>query len=41
MARIFSVVDAFDALTDERPYREKISHEEAVSYLCEQAGIFV
>jgi len=39
MARIFSVVDAFDALTTERPYREKISREEAVSYLREQAGI--
>ncbi len=38
-ARIFSVVDAFDALTTERPYREKISHEKAVSYLREQAGI--
>ena len=39
MARIFSVVDAFDALTTERPYREKISREQAVSYLREQAGI--
>ena len=39
MARIFAVVDAFDALTTERPYREKISHEEALSYLHEQAGI--
>ncbi len=38
-ARIFSVIDAFDALTVERPYRKKISHEEAVSYLHEQAGI--
>ncbi|MGA7195326.1 MAG: HD domain-containing phosphohydrolase [Anaerolineales bacterium] len=38
MARIFSVVDAFDALTTERPYREKISQKDAVSYLCEQAG---
>ncbi len=38
-ARIFSVVDAFDALTTKRPYRERISHEKAVSYLREQAGI--
>ena len=38
-ARIFSVVDAFDALTVERPYRKKISHTEAISYLHEQAGI--
>jgi len=39
VARIFSVVDAFDALTAERPYRKKISHEKAVAYLHEQAGI--
>ena len=39
MARIFSVVDAFDALTTKRPYREKSSIENAVSYLREQAGI--
>jgi len=38
-ARIFAVVDAFDALTTERPYRKKISPEEAVSYLHEQASI--
>ncbi len=38
-ARIFAVVDAFDALTTKRPYREKISPEKAVSYLREQAGI--
>ncbi|HEY9151307.1 MAG TPA: HD domain-containing phosphohydrolase [Anaerolineales bacterium] len=39
LARIFSVADAFDALTTVRPYREKISAEEAVAYLREQAGI--
>jgi putative nucleotidyltransferase with HDIG domain len=39
VARIFAVTDAFDALTTERPYREKISEEEAISYLREQAGI--
>jgi putative nucleotidyltransferase with HDIG domain len=38
VARIFAVPDAFDALTTERPYREKVSAEEAVSYLREQAG---
>ncbi len=32
-ARIFSIVDAFDALTSIRPYREKISYEEAIEYL--------
>jgi putative nucleotidyltransferase with HDIG domain len=39
MARIFSVADAFDALTTHRPYREKISPQEAVAYLCEQSGV--
>jgi len=39
MARIFSVADTFDALTTERPYRERISAEKAVFYLREQAGI--
>ncbi len=38
MARVFAVVDAFDALTTERPYREKISHTEAVEYLNQHAG---
>ena len=39
LARIFSVVDAFDALTSKRPYRQKISTREAVEYLREQSGI--
>jgi putative nucleotidyltransferase with HDIG domain len=39
LARMFSIVDAFDALTSIRPYRQKISEEEAVEYLREQAGI--
>ncbi|HUH97814.1 MAG TPA: HD domain-containing phosphohydrolase [Anaerolineales bacterium] len=39
MARIFSVVDAFDALTTERPYREKIAPDEAIAYLREKAGV--
>jgi putative nucleotidyltransferase with HDIG domain len=39
LARMFSIVDAFDALTSQRPYREKISVEEAIEYLHEQAGI--
>jgi putative nucleotidyltransferase with HDIG domain len=38
VTRIFSVADAFDALTTDRPYRNKISPEEAVVYLHEQAG---
>ncbi len=39
MARIFAVVDAFDALTSERPYRKPIPVMEAVEYLREKAGI--
>jgi putative nucleotidyltransferase with HDIG domain len=39
LARMFSIVDAFDALTSNRPYRQKISTQEATAYLHEQAGI--
>jgi putative nucleotidyltransferase with HDIG domain len=39
LARMFSIVDAFDALTSNRPYRQKISTQEAVAYLHEQSGI--
>jgi putative nucleotidyltransferase with HDIG domain len=39
LARMFSIVDAFDALTSIRPYRQKISTGEAVEYLREQSGI--
>lgn len=39
LARLFSVIDAFDALTSNRPYRKKITGNEAMSYLKEMAGI--
>jgi putative nucleotidyltransferase with HDIG domain len=39
LARVFSIIDAFDALTSDRPYRQKISTMEAVEYITEQAGI--
>ncbi len=39
LARMFAIVDAFDALTSKRPYRKKISVQEAVEYLREQSGI--
>ncbi len=39
MARIFAVVDAFDALTTDRPYRTRVSFDEALSYIQTQAGI--
>jgi putative nucleotidyltransferase with HDIG domain len=38
LARVFSIVDAFDALTSKRPYRQKISTQEAIEYIREQAG---
>jgi HD-GYP domain-containing protein (c-di-GMP phosphodiesterase class II) len=37
-ARIFSVVDVYDALTSDRPYREAWSHEDALRYIQEQSG---
>ncbi len=37
-ARIFSVVDVFDALTHERPYREAWPVKKAISHLIEQSG---
>jgi len=39
LARVFAVVDAFDALTSNRPYRQKISTTEAIAYLKEEASI--
>ncbi len=37
-ARIFSVVDIWDALTSDRPYRAAWSEEKTLQYLQEQAG---
>ena len=37
-ARIFAVVDVFDALTSERPYRPAKSREEALEYIRSEAG---
>ncbi|OGO38975.1 MAG: hypothetical protein A2Z03_03785 [Chloroflexi bacterium RBG_16_56_8] len=37
-ARIFAVVDVWDALTSSRPYRKARSKEEALAYIQEQAG---
>lgn len=37
-ARIFAVVDAYDAMTSDRPYRKAISHEEAVQEIIANAG---
>jgi PAS domain S-box-containing protein len=37
-ARLFSVVDVWDALTSDRPYRQAWTHEKAKLYIQEQAG---
>jgi HD-GYP domain-containing protein (c-di-GMP phosphodiesterase class II) len=37
-ARIFAVVDVWDALTSDRPYRKAWSREEALAYVREQTG---
>jgi HD-GYP domain-containing protein (c-di-GMP phosphodiesterase class II) len=37
-ARIFAVVDVWDALTSDRPYRPAWSREEAMTYIHEQSG---
>jgi HD-GYP domain-containing protein (c-di-GMP phosphodiesterase class II) len=37
-ARIFAVADVYDALTNDRPYRNAMSHSEAVQLVCGQSG---
>lgn len=37
-ARIFAVVDVFDALTNDRPYRKAWARETALEYIREQSG---
>jgi putative nucleotidyltransferase with HDIG domain len=37
-ARIFAVVDVWDALTSDRPYRKAWSEEAALAYIREQSG---
>jgi putative nucleotidyltransferase with HDIG domain len=38
-ARILAVVDCFDALTSDRPYRPRLSDNEAISVLMERRGV--
>jgi len=37
-ARIFAVVDTYDSITSDRPYRQARSHAEAITELCRVAG---
>ena len=39
LARIFAVVDVFDALTSDRPYRDRMPVQDALEYIESQAGI--
>jgi len=38
-ARILSVVDCFDALTSDRPYRPRLTDEEAIEILLQRRGV--
>jgi HD-GYP domain-containing protein (c-di-GMP phosphodiesterase class II) len=38
-ARIFAVIDVWDALTSDRPYRRAWSEEQSINYLKENSGI--
>jgi HD-GYP domain-containing protein (c-di-GMP phosphodiesterase class II) len=40
VARIFSVVDVYDALTSDRPYRKAWSKEKSLAYIQAQAGFY-
>lgn len=37
-ARMFAVVDVWDALSSDRPYRRKMPHREVIEYLKKEAG---
>ena len=37
-ARVFSVIDVYEALTSDRPYREAWTHDRAIEHIREQSG---
>jgi HD-GYP domain-containing protein (c-di-GMP phosphodiesterase class II) len=37
-ARLFAVIDVYDALTSDRPYRPAMTHEEAIEILRQDSG---
>lgn len=39
LARIFAIVDCYDAMTSDRPYRGALSHEEAVAEILRCSGV--
>jgi len=40
VARVFSVIDVWDALISDRPYRAGWSKEKAIEYIREQSGTY-
>jgi putative nucleotidyltransferase with HDIG domain len=38
-ARVLSVVDCFDALTSDRPYRTRLSDAKAIEIICSKSGV--
>lgn len=39
VARIMSIVDVYDALTSERPYKKPFSHEKSMTMIVEKSGV--
>lgn len=37
-ARIVSIVDCYDALTSKRPYKDKLSHSDALNFIKNESG---
>jgi len=37
-ARLFSVIDAYDAMTSDRPYRDAMSHDAAMAEVASNSG---
>ncbi len=37
-ARLMAVADVYDALISRRPYKEPMSHEAAVAWICNHSG---
>ena len=38
LARIMSIVDVYDALTSDRPYKQALSHEKSMAMIAERSG---
>jgi len=38
-ARLFAIIDVWDALSSDRPYRKKLPRPEVIAYLHEKSGI--